>query len=412
MYIKTEDQREPTVSRVRARLGSAHFAGHYPYCSGGLGLEGIGSLTNATSMKSLSQRNARADALRGPKVPQAPFNWEHVWHRSQFLGSWPTTSGGSEARAVTVTTLHRPAMDVVTDVRKAIERGTLHTRAKLNGVYVDKDRVTYAEWVGLGGKLSIQEHEEIHLKITKVAAQWETKELGKIEQSVISGGREAEAYSRINALFLKTDELHLYVQRRYDFKTGMHSSLQRRWSKPGHINKEFDRAVKLRREKPEKFEREAKRYGVLFIHRLWDYFLNVMPLHGIGLAGADPAYVRVPIANMPMPCRFYTIKSGVDKEGLIDLAGRAYGVKTNKTKLAQWINNHPYNRRFWRTNLANKSFPQGRISFNPRFSRDISKQAQATGHAPSGNAFATIFIPPPPVWLQKMFPSCSNILAK
>jgi hypothetical protein len=103
----------------------------------------------------------------------------------------------------------------------------------------------------------------------------------------------------------------------------------------------------------------------------------------------------------------YTIKSGVDSGGLIDLAGRAYGVGTNKTKLAQWINSHPYNHRFWRADLATKDFPQGRISFNPRFAANIDRQADATGKAPSGRAFATIFIPPPPDWLRKTFSTCN-----
>ncbi|MEM9908342.1 MAG: hypothetical protein AAF921_25300, partial [Cyanobacteria bacterium P01_D01_bin.44] len=110
----------------------------------------------------------------------------------------------------------------------------------------------------------------------------------------------------------------------------------------------------------------------------------------------------LPISSQPIPCRFYTIKYKVDAKGLIDLAGRTYGVKPyrEKLKLAQWINNHPYNQRFWRTgSQASKSFPNGRISFNPRFTKDISKQANAAGQAPFGRAFATIFIPPPPAWL-------------
>jgi len=118
--------------------------------------------------------------------------------------------------------------------------------------------------------------------------------------------------------------------------------------------------------------------------------------------------VSLTISNTPMPCRFYTIKYKIDAKGLIDLAGRAYGASSSKLKLAQWINNHSYNQRFWRKNNVSKSFPKGRISFNPRFSGDISQQANAVGLAPLGNAFATIFIPSPPDWLGKTFSSCAQ----
>ena len=158
---------------------------------------------------------------------------------------------------------------------------------------------------------------------------------------------------------------------------------------------------------------EAVKKAIMPIHcssrRPSDYSCVMPQLRGSGFLGEAQSCMSlqpIPLSDTPQPCRFYTIKRGIDSKGLIDLAGRAYGVQTDKTKLAQWINNHPYNRRFWRTDLANKTFPQGRISFSPRFSRDISKQAQAAGHAPSGGAFATIFIPPPPGWLQKQFPSC------
>ncbi|MEM8808279.1 MAG: hypothetical protein AAGF01_19845 [Cyanobacteria bacterium P01_G01_bin.38] len=120
----------------------------------------------------------------------------------------------------------------------------------------------------------------------------------------------------------------------------------------------------------------------------------------------------LPISNTPKPCRFYTIKYKVDSKGLIDLAGRAYDVTNNRLKLAQWINNHPYNQRFRLKSNASKSFPKGRISFNPRFARDVMQQANSTGLAPRGNAFATIFIPPPPNWLGKTFSSCTRLEAE
>lgn len=118
--------------------------------------------------------------------------------------------------------------------------------------------------------------------------------------------------------------------------------------------------------------------------------------------------MRVPIMEKPTPCRFYTIKHQIDTKGLIDLASRAYGVQSSsqKVKLAQWINNHPYNHRFWKTSLATGDFPKGRISFNPTFSHDINQQARTINQAPIGNSFATIFIPPPPSWLGQTFSSC------
>jgi hypothetical protein len=103
----------------------------------------------------------------------------------------------------------------------------------------------------------------------------------------------------------------------------------------------------------------------------------------------------LPIAPSPTPDRFYTIKRGVDAKGLLDVAGRAYGVPAgpNRLALAQRINDHPYNRRFLAIRLASASFPKGRISFSPAFTASIAAQAAAQGAAPGGNAFATIYIP-------------------
>lgn len=101
----------------------------------------------------------------------------------------------------------------------------------------------------------------------------------------------------------------------------------------------------------------------------------------------------VAIAPTPTPGKFYTIKSGIDSRGLEDLAARAYRTSTGIVALAQRINNHPYNRRFWLRDLATRNYPEGRISFSPRFTSNINAQADARGAAPRGNAFATIYIP-------------------
>jgi hypothetical protein len=111
---------------------------------------------------------------------------------------------------------------------------------------------------------------------------------------------------------------------------------------------------------------------------------------------AGEACVRAPVSPRPVPGRFDTLRSGVDRRGLLDLAGRAYGVPAGalRQRLARRINEHPYNRRFWKTSLASASFPGGRISFSPAFTADVAAQARAGGAAPRGHAFATIWIPP------------------
>ena len=63
----------------------------------------------------------------------------------------------------------------------------------------------------------------------------------------------------------------------------------------------------------------------------------------------------------------------------------AYGLS------AETDDNLPRYWRYWR-DLPRK----GRISFNPIFSSDVAAQASATGAAPSGRGFATIYIPPRP----------------
>lgn len=129
-----------------------------------------------------------------------------------------------------------------------------------------------------------------------------------------------------------------------------------------------------------------------------DYSCVMPRLHELEFETQASSCRLVSMVHKPTPGRFYTIKKGIDRKGLIDLAGRAYRVRSfsAKKKLSQWINNHRYNHRFWRKNLANSLYPQGRISFSPRFSRDIDQQRRATGAAPFGHAFATIYIPPPP----------------
>jgi hypothetical protein len=87
---------------------------------------------------------------------------------------------------------------------------------------------------------------------------------------------------------------------------------------------------------------------------------------------------------------------------LLGTTGRAYGVGSGRERLrlAEQINNHPYNRRFWVTGV--RPFEGGQITFRPIFTQAFVDQARATGKAPSGSHFAVIWIPPltPPVKLK------------
>jgi hypothetical protein len=94
--------------------------------------------------------------------------------------------------------------------------------------------------------------------------------------------------------------------------------------------------------------------------------------------------------------KLYRIRAG---DTLLSVAERAYGAGgwTRTLQLAQSINAHPYNQRFWRADLASRAFPQGRISFSPRFACSFRTQQDArTGAAPRGSCYATILIPPRP----------------
>jgi hypothetical protein len=101
----------------------------------------------------------------------------------------------------------------------------------------------------------------------------------------------------------------------------------------------------------------------------------------------------------PVPGLFHKIQYG--KGGLLETTARAYGVplRPNPITLAQLINDHPYNQRFWRppkNPWEMTHFPHGIINFNPHFACDVqAQQATLPGqHAPRGGCLATIWIPP------------------
>jgi hypothetical protein len=108
------------------------------------------------------------------------------------------------------------------------------------------------------------------------------------------------------------------------------------------------------------------------------------------LASLSPDRIASCSEPVPTPGRLYRI-STADRAGLLALAGRAYGVGsgTERLRFARRINDHPFNRRYWRADLADSMFPHGRISFTPRFACD---SAAAAGT--KGSCYPLVFIPP------------------
>lgn len=114
------------------------------------------------------------------------------------------------------------------------------------------------------------------------------------------------------------------------------------------------------------------------------FFSSRILREGIGL-------VLVPEpASQPTPGQFYQLKFG---DTLFGISKKAY--KTGSMESARLLNESRYNRRFWRAAPASerKMFPNGRISFSPRFTGDLRAQMESTETAPSGRSFAMIWIP-------------------
>lgn len=98
--------------------------------------------------------------------------------------------------------------------------------------------------------------------------------------------------------------------------------------------------------------------------------------------------------TVPTPGRYYAIQYG--KGGLLTTTSRAYGVGpgAERTRLAQQINRHNSNRKFWvppANDFERQFFPEGIISFNPRFTCDPAQRQARTGEK---KCFARIWIPP------------------
>jgi carbonic anhydrase len=94
--------------------------------------------------------------------------------------------------------------------------------------------------------------------------------------------------------------------------------------------------------------------------------------------------------DVPTPGQFYRIQHG--KGGLETTARRAYNTRSNSQQVerAQEINNHPYNRRYWRSpnnQHERRHYRDGIISFNPNF---ICEEGRNKGQK---RCFARICIP-------------------
>lgn len=96
--------------------------------------------------------------------------------------------------------------------------------------------------------------------------------------------------------------------------------------------------------------------------------------------------------DSPTPCAFYRIKPG---DNLVSVAAKAYGKSKCEGTFACAIkiNEHPYNKQYWSSQLASNVFKGGRISFSPKFSGILEFPAKPTFQASKGSKFAVIYIP-------------------
>jgi hypothetical protein len=95
---------------------------------------------------------------------------------------------------------------------------------------------------------------------------------------------------------------------------------------------------------------------------------------------------------VPTPGYFYRIRKG---DSLLGVAGRAYGVGAGARRLdlARRINRHPLNRPYLLAGAASRLFPEGLISFFPRWACGGHAPGQPGQDAPRGSCFAIIYIP-------------------
>jgi len=105
---------------------------------------------------------------------------------------------------------------------------------------------------------------------------------------------------------------------------------------------------------------------------------------------------ELPVAHSPAPGYFYDIRSG--DGGLLNTVGRAYGLDQGAQRLraAQEVNNHPLNRKFWRSpqnDFERRHFPSGIIGFKPQYA---CGNALPEPDTKAKRCFARIWMPPMP----------------
>lgn len=99
------------------------------------------------------------------------------------------------------------------------------------------------------------------------------------------------------------------------------------------------------------------------------------------------------VTDVPTPGAWYHVKWG---DTLSSVAKKAYGTKdeANFEKMKA-INAAAYNQRFFRKDAADNLFPDGRISFNPRFGKTFQQQQDdPVLGGEGGKTYAWIYFPP------------------
>lgn len=109
------------------------------------------------------------------------------------------------------------------------------------------------------------------------------------------------------------------------------------------------------------------------------------------------------IADVPTPGKWYRIRYG---DTLFEISKAAFpagvsldGKPPSNYQAGRWINEASENKRFWRIVDSEKAlFPQGRITFLPRFGTFEQQRADPVkgGEVGAGGGYAVIWIPPPP----------------
>jgi hypothetical protein len=115
-------------------------------------------------------------------------------------------------------------------------------------------------------------------------------------------------------------------------------------------------------------------------------------------------------ASTPTPGRYYQIRKN---DSLLVVAGKAYGVGSGSKRLdlARRINRHPVNARYLRKDKATDLFPEGLLSFLPRFSCDVRAQIKAEDTVPGGKCYGVIWIPPAEEAVHPVFGKAHDVPA-